>query len=265
MIEVDKMRKNKARIMWSWRWGPPGSWKIFAACSYWRNLALHDRGKIVQLFLCTRGVGFLRFSEQIWKTQKYKISIIFRQLMLWTHPCVIPPPPKQTVISGPWLGLLEAWKVEFWKLILCFRGFVSWKTDPTKTIMHWRENIINSEWIWGEMVNRKYFLQNSNRMIDLKIDNPIILSKLIVIRGWGWRSLWGLNLLVDQLYKWGNFGGTGEQRFIYFYKFYWFINLFYKRPVIARNGNQILFCLFRPHPSINSTQQISGIGYQTKT
>ena len=73
MIEVDKMRKNKARIMWSWRWGPPGSWKIFAACSYWRNLALHDRGKIVQLFLCTRGVGFLLFSEQIWKTQKYNI------------------------------------------------------------------------------------------------------------------------------------------------------------------------------------------------
>ena len=89
---------------------------------------------------------------------------------------------------------------------------------------------------------------------------------LIVIRGWGWRSLWGLNFLVDQLYKWGNFGGTGEQRFIYFfYKFYWFIYLFYKRPVIARRGNQLLFCLFRPHPSINSTQQLSGIGYQTKT
>ena len=182
--------------------------------------------------------------------------------MIWTHPCVIPPPPKQTVISGLWPGLLEGWKVEFWKLILCFRGFVSWKTDPTKTIMHWRENIINSEWIWGEMVNRKDFLQNSNQMTDLKIHNPIILSKLIVIRGWGWRSLWGLNLLVDQLYKWGNFGGTGEQRFIYFYKFYWFINLFYKRPVIARRGNQLLFCLFRPHPSINSTQQISGIRYK---
>ena len=31
--------------------------KDFAASSYWRNLAAHDRGKIVQLFQCTLGVG----------------------------------------------------------------------------------------------------------------------------------------------------------------------------------------------------------------
>ena len=38
---------------------PTQEQKDFAASSYWRNLGAHDRAKIVQLFLCTGGVGLL--------------------------------------------------------------------------------------------------------------------------------------------------------------------------------------------------------------
>ena len=243
----------------------PGVERFLLPAAIGETWLLMTGAKMCNYFFAHVELGFC-FSQN--KYEKLKSTIFdFQAIDVMNSPLCYPSTPQNkqssVVTSRAWfVGGLESGILETHSVFQRVR-FLKNRSNQN---YYWRENIINSEWIWGEMVNRKDFLQNSNQMMDLKIHNPIILSKLIVIRGWGWRSLWGLNLLVDQLYKWGNFGGTGEQRFIYFfYKFYWFIYLFYKRPVIARRGNQLLFCLFRPHPSINSTQQISGIGYQTKT
>ena len=83
---------------------PTQEQKDFAASSYWRNLGAHDRAKIVQLFLCTRGVGLHMIVIVHVKSVELPESPIFiyfqRQPVVNLH--VVPLHPSLSTNSHQW-------------------------------------------------------------------------------------------------------------------------------------------------------------------
>ena len=127
--------------------------KDFSAPSYWRNLAAHDRRKIVQLFQCTLGVGWI---TKVLETKRIipNCHILSKRDLLSTFVLFSRPSP-QTVISGG--GWNQWWRVES-GILKTHSVFLPLPAHFVKNISDKKYysvegNVILWEWIWMEIIN----------------------------------------------------------------------------------------------------------------